>query len=786
MDNQTRKITDDEFNIFVESIYRQQIEEEIMNSIYGKQIAQFEKLGIGIGIEDIVSNYIAIAGMKYNKVGNVVLEESLLAEVHANNLEVISKALGVDLTRLSQTEMENVLANTDYAYKIAQNQTKEEGKFIRNIDKILDENLVVNKEITEIIKNIEYLNIPEAKFALSADEMYYVLTRMGVSEEEAKEQVEKQEKMVVETFVGTTADVRIMEAVFYGHLIATGESELSEEEFMKYCNADIDTFKTSKFYSNIVDENGQISLEKIEEFFQQFVQKRNDSELTTNLERYHSYKTLPQDGREKFFKTLLIAYKSGDEIKGQNAKVLAGKFGWDVFDENGDFDQNKLQRIGILMFGPEFNIDETVEKATFNDKTFLDLMNRFEQSIIKAGGSIEAKSFEEVNKFKAKAKEKEVILCSKKEDITLNVLSGMNMTPEQIMALYCKFRTLELNERQIVQLNKAPKEFTAKSVNNPQYNGVAEILKKYILERPEQFTEYLSEKGEFKGKTVLDMLDAKKFSFKEETDIAAAFEHIRFQTKGIDKRVEEKSEEIKALNSKLFELREKGKENCTNEEIRTLFRDAKKLQKDDVLRTEILQKLKDFDPEMFDKKFKRSNVENVIGEGKAILYGKIAIGLRKAFVVMPQRIFNKNYRNMDIIGVDNSILKRWQRNQKKQDKNVANEKENNNPNNLPAVKKVTVFDKIKNMFKGKKEEVANNIEEKEEIKSEKETTQGQVSVSTGIRMESIDTTMIDENTQETQSVFDTRYKAETPVVQENSDQKDTLEDGERTSTDEGR
>lgn len=785
MDNQIRKITDDEFNIFVESIYRQQIEEEIFNSTYGKQIAQFEKLGIGMGIEDIVSNYIAIAGMKYNKVGNVVLEESLLGEVHATNLEVISKALGVDLTRLSQTEIENVLANTDYAYKIAQNQTKEDDKFVRNIDKILDENVIANQEVTEIIKNIEYLNIPEEKFALSADEMYEVLTRMGVSAEEAKEQVEKQEKMVVETFVGTTADVRIMEAVFYGHLMATGESKLSEEEFMECFNADIDTFKKSKFYANILDENGQISLEKIEEFYQQFIQKRNDSELTTNLERYHSYKTLPQNGREKFFKTLLIAYKSGDEIKGKDAKVLAGKFGWDVFDENGEFDQNKLQRIGILMFGPEFNIDETIEKATFNDKTFLDLMNRFDQSIIKAGGSVDLKTFEDVNKFKARSKEKEVILCSKKEDITLNVLSGMNMSPEQIMALYCKFRTLELNERQIVQLNKTPKEFTAKSVNNPQYNGVAEILKKYILARPEQFTEYLSDKGEFKGKAVLDMLEAKNFSFKEETDIAAAFEHIRFQTKGIDKRIEEKSEEIKALNAKLFELNEKGKENCTHEEIRTLFRDAKKLQKDDVLRTEVLQKLKDFDPEMFDRKFKKSSVENVIGEGKAVLYGKIAIGLRKAFVVMPQRLFDKKSRNADVTTVDNFILKRWQKNQRKQEKKAANEKENNNPNNLPAVKKVTIFDKIKNMFKGKKEETANNIEEKEEIRTEKETTQGQTSASTGIRVETIDTTRVNENVQEMQNTFD-KYKTETPVVQENSDQRDTPEDGERTSTDEGR
>ena len=193
--------------------------------------------------------------------------------------------------------------------------------------------------------------------------------------------------------------------------------------------------------------------------------------------------------------------------------------------------------------------------------------------------------------------------------------------------------------------------------------NLAEILKKYILARPEQFTEYLSDKGEFKGKAVLDMLEAKNFSFKEETDIAAAFEHIRFQTKGIDKRIEEKSEEIKALNAKLFELNEKGKENCTHEEIRTLFRDAKKLQKDDVLRTEVLQKLKDFDPEMFDRKFKKSSVENVIGEGKAVLYGKIAIGLRKAFVVMPQRLFDKKSRNADVTTVDNFILKRWQKNQ---------------------------------------------------------------------------------------------------------------------------
>ena len=36
-----------------------------------------------------------------------------------------------------------------------------------------------------------------------------------------------------------------------------------------------------------------------------------------------------------------------------------------------------------------------------------------------------------------------------------------------------------------------------------------------------------------------------------------------------------------------------------------------------------------------------------------------------------------------------------------------------------------------------------------------------------------------------QNTFD-KYKTETPVVQENSDQRDTPEDGERTSTDEGR
>ena len=781
---QERKITDDEFNIFVESIYRQQIEEEIMNSIYGKQIAQFEKLGIGMGIEDIVSNYIAIAGMKYNKVGNVVLDESLLGEVYVDNLEVISKELGVNLTRLSQGELNAILSNTDYAYKIAQNQSREEEKFVRKINGILNEK--ENTSLLDIIDKIGTLNIEENKFALSTNDMYNILAEMGISKDDAEEHVQKNEKNTMDTFVKTLEDTKLMQVIYYGHLIAMGESEFSKESFLEYFNVDIETLKKSQYYEYIIDENGEVDFQKMEEFYQGFNQKRNEAELTKDLGKYFSCKKLSEEDKIKLFKTLVVASKTDNSITRKEAILLAKKFRLDILDEENQFSTEKIQQFGTELLGEDFSIESTIEESTFNDSTFLSRIERFENSIINAGTKIDPKNADEANKFKASAKETERILCSKKEDITLNVLSGMNMSPEQIIALYCKFRALELNERQVSQLNQAPKEFTVNSVDNPQNNGIASILKRYIQSRPEEFSGYLSDKRNFKGKTVLDMLNEKSFSSKEETDIAAAFEHIRFQTKGIDKRIEKNGQAIIDLNKDLDNLIEKGRENCSPSEVRTLYNQAKKLQKDDVLRTEILQKLKDFDPEMFDKKFKSLNVENVIGEGKAILYGKIAIGLRKAFVVMPQRIFNKNYRNMDITGVDNSILKRWQKNQRKQDKNVANEKENNNPNNLPALKKVTVFDKIKNMFKGKKEEVANNIEEKEEIKSEKETTQGQVSVSTGIRMESIDTTMIYENTQETQSVFDTRYKAETPVVQENSDQKDTPEDGERTSTDEGR
>lgn len=783
MDNQTRKITDDEFNIFVESIYRQQIEEEIMNSIYGKQIAQFEKLGIGMGIEDIVSNYIAIAGMKYNKVGNVVLDESLLGEVYVDNLELISKELGVNLTRLSQGELNAILSNTDYAYKIAQNQSREEEKFVRKINGIL--NGKENTSLLDIIDKIGTLNIEENKFALSTIDMHNILAEMGISKDDAEKHVQKNEKNTMDTFVRTLEDAKLMQVIYYGHLIAIDESEFSKESFLEYFNVDIETLKKSQYYKFIIDENGEIDFQKMEEFYQEFNQKRNEAELTKDLGKYFSCKKLSEEDEIKLFKTLVVASKTDNSINRKQAILLAKKFRLDILDEENQFSTEKIQQCGMELLGEDFSIESTIEESTFNDSTFLSRIERFERSIINAGTKIDPKNADEANKFKARAKETERILCSKKEDITLNVLSGMNMSPEQIIALYCKFRALELNERQVSQLNQAPKDFTVNSVDNPQNNGIASILKRYIQSRPEEFSEYLSDKNNFKGKSVIDMLNEKSFSSKEETDIAAAFEHIRFQTKGIDKRIEKNSKAIIDLNGDLDKFIERGRENCTTSEVKNLYNQAKKLQKDDVLRTEILQKLKDFDSEMFDRKFKKSSVENVIGEGKAILYGKIAIGLRKAFVVMPQRIFDKNYRNMDITGVDNSILKRWQKNQKKQEKKAANEKENNNPNNLPAVKKVTIFDKIKNIFKGEKEEVANNIEEKEEIRSEKETTQGQTSASTGIRVETIDTTRVNENMQEMQNTFD-KYKTETPVVQENSDQKDTPEDGERTSTDEGR
>ena len=85
------KITDEELDVFVEYVYRQKLEEEFLQSEYGRKIKSLEKLGIGRTFDEAIDLYIEMAGIKTDKVGNIVLEDEYINEVYQGNLKIISK-----------------------------------------------------------------------------------------------------------------------------------------------------------------------------------------------------------------------------------------------------------------------------------------------------------------------------------------------------------------------------------------------------------------------------------------------------------------------------------------------------------------------------------------------------------------------------------------------------------------------------------------------------------------------------------------------------------------------
>ena len=710
------KITDEEVNILFE--YRQKVEDEFLQSKYGKRIKGFEKLGIGITFEEALESYIEKAGIITDKVGNVILEEECMNAVYQENLEIISKQIGYDITQFGFDKIERIIQNEDYAFAISKNIKKEEIEEEKNILELFGIK-ECDKSLFEICTE---LKIPEASYATSLSDFSKILKRTGIPIEKVDAYIKKYEKNTIDTFIESQEDIYLIESISYLHLIREGKLSLDYESEKQMFLSIAETFKNSKYYQSILNENKQVDVEKAEKFYLEFIEARNSSDLTRKLSKYFTYtKILDMETEKDVFVTVLRAYKSNDPIQIKNAIEISKNLKLDVLGRKGLFNERKLQRYGKKFFGKSFDADKIVHLSEFNDDTIEENLDRIMGSILDYEPIPSIKTVDTVNEYKEKQKQKEKVTCCKKDELAMSILNGRNnMSTEQILAIYCKFRSLELNERRIVNSNKAPVELTASNMAIPQNYGVASIVRKYIIENKEKFSEYLTESGDLENKKIIDALKDKNFSFNEQIEINSVFGEIRRQTKSIDRKEKEHFSDIESLK---VDIRILSRGQLSDAKKKEMFKKAKHLQKDNILPTELIEKLKEVDPENFEKTFKKSDIEARIEDGsfRAFIYGKVGVSFRKAFVELPNQIFTRNKDASNVFGIDKSMIKSLRKMRatkeklaKKLELGNLREERKETQRNLPAVRKESIFDKVKKAFSRKREE--NVVKEEEDRK----------------------------------------------------------------------
>ncbi|MBR3613967.1 MAG: hypothetical protein IKL55_02175 [Clostridia bacterium] len=705
------KIKDSEIEEFVQNTYKQQLEDEILQSSYGQRIKGLEKLGIGITLEEAIDRYIAIAGMPTDKSGNIIIDDSAMSEVYQENLGIISKQIGYDITQFSLDRIENIIENSDYAFQITKDIRNEENRDEKEIYKLL-QNIEKKPSLKEICGE---LNIKTATYATSLDDFSKILLRKGIGIEDVENHIRNYEKNTLNTFIETFSDMKFIELSMIACEDKKGNMDFQDPETKNRIINELGTCIDSKYYKEIINENGQIDFDKFSEFFPKFVKERNAAELDRKISKYSTTHEITDiDMKKDIFITLLRAYKSNNDIQIRNGIDIAKNLGFDIINQDGNFDIDKIDNYGRMYFGEEFDIDDVIHRVEFNEDTIEEHFDRIEQAIMNEKEISGEKTVNSVNEYKAKQREKEAITCSKKEKIARSILNGVTMTPEEVIAVYCKFRAMERNERRVFKKQLEPQKFDARFVNGPQEYGVANIIKKYILENREQFSEYLTEAGEFQAKKVMMMLENKDFSVNQQMNITSVFDEVRRQSKKIDKNEREHEEEIQNFKKDVKRIKTG---ELSEEEKEEIFKKAKHLQKDDLLTTEILEELKNADSEMFDKTFKKSDVVAKVQEGsmKAFLYGKIGINLRKAFVVLPQRLFKKETRLDYMPGIDRRLMEKFKAAKEKMSEKIilGNLKEYDDEipsSNLPAVKKESIFDKIRRTFSKKEKNKNTNVD----------------------------------------------------------------------------
>lgn len=659
------KIEDNEMDSFFQSntkaelvgqIYANRLirlEEEFLQTEQGKRIKEFEKLGIGLKLEEVIEKYIEIAGIPLDEAGNVILEKQSLNEVYQENLGIIYKQLGYDISELDAKQVAAVMDRVDHVSQVNELEKITSSAIIE--PKIEEKVFIKSRDIklNDLGRIRDSLDVDKSTSRMKTSDFAKVLAATMDPKEETQKFVEKYERDTKYTFLENAADVDLISALAaYKFILSQGGviNEEIEEEFNK---AELEHYQKSKYFSEVCDENGNFSVKKAMEFYEIFKKERNENDLVTKIGEFIKKDELTEEDQKRLAIVLLRLTRSEDKITQMSGINVAKNFGIDIVDKDGKLDRKKIEQYCRSVGYKKANLEALMDAEEFNDKTAFDILSRIDAAIEREELDSPTTA-DQVNEYKENQKKKEVRLCSKKEAAIFNVLDSQNAlnikhnyysnpkNAKQLILLFCTFRQEEIAANK--GIDKSDHNFTWMAVNtgtDPTANSA--IIFKYILQNRQYFEEYLNENDVFEPSKVMELLEDQKMGISRTANQIIMYEQIKKRTDKIQEEEVKFKTQIKDIDKKIAKAKENGVVTSTVL-LDEIYKSVKGIPVD-LLTTDTLEYLKRADEKRFNDVFDVDKVTQMVGQNSWMsIYFSAAKTFVKGVYAVPRAMFDKNVR----------------------------------------------------------------------------------------------------------------------------------------------
>lgn len=715
-------IKDEEFKIFLERDFSGRLEDVLLKSEIGKRIKILEELGLNISTSKIIDTYISQEGYTMDNVGNLVIDEKALHGIYVLQEHLISKNLNVDISKIDDISvLRQIISNPKYKNSINQYgveitneiyyQSPEERKYIKEfyskggLEAIFKE---IEIEPTPDIMEIFRRNLPsrELKEHIKNNPIF------NFTDEEIEEIAKKLEEQTINSSLENKVSTQGMRHLYRLRDAVNQKeynSEISTETEIKACIEELEKILPDFQYKDfIVDENGSISVDKSVDFLNNWEKIRNETKLTEDLiaTSHSDFSKVDSDNLPKFLILIERAAKGqkqeNKEIALKIAKQLNDVSGIELF--NGDeLDRQKIERLySDILDG--LDIHDSIDQIEWNENTAEGKLNRIDIAIDNDLG-IRRDSRDQVNLSKDLASE---ILERQKQDkqkAIEKILLQENCSPEQIVALFYEFRYEEL-----AQNRKKFEKFGPNQLKDSMEHGIARLIETHMRNNQELFGQYFTKNGNLSGIKIEELIQKNEFTNLQRVGISNAHKLIEDKVKDVEKS---KNVDIKKSNELLNlieKIRGKSKDEISDKERTEIFEMAAKLGKHNSLSKVIMRELIWIDKEQFKEMY--AKLKGNEGKNHRINWVKRTFSdLKKGMIDLPKMMMKSSSKQQEGILATkiNTMAKKVKEQKEKITQKVAlgntkSQENNDAKSNLPVVKKVSFWDKIKSAFSAKKME----------------------------------------------------------------------------------
>lgn len=357
-------IKDEEFELFLENDFESKLENDLRETLIGARIGMLEQLGLDINIKTIVKKYISKEGYTMDPVGNIYIQEDAMAQVFALEEMRLSQELNIDISKIDDKEqLKQILENVEYKESVAKygventidwyNLSEEKRKELEDVS---IENLI-NPLLEKI--NYEEINAFETIFDsyFRTDLLESILHSniyLDMTDEEIEQAINEMENDTIETSIKnkeTVQGIRVLYRLREAVRNREEDGELSyKTEVSDTLNDLMQVLEDFQYKEQILDENGNVDVDKAVELLNQWERKRNETKLFEDLSKAQrmNFADLRMSNLPKVL-VLLGQAERGEDVANKKiamsmVKKLLEEKNINLLDETGkviDFDKLK-------------------------------------------------------------------------------------------------------------------------------------------------------------------------------------------------------------------------------------------------------------------------------------------------------------------------------------------------------------------------------------------------------------------------------------------------------------